>query len=130
MSQSEMFFGKDLFAGVNEVCDPRNPSGLERRHIPEVHCPAAVRVGEPFAVEIEVGREFPHPSDENHRIHALDVFADKTLLARVDVEVGQAGPRATVWVTLAAPAKELLVHSHCNRHGAWLSRTALNVVEA
>ena len=117
----------DLFAGVNEPSDPRNLSGLEERHLPVVRAPEAVSAGEPFEVEVEVGRGLSHPADAGHFIRSIEVYADELLLGRVDFAAGSARARVLLHVALRGPACELRAYGNCNLHGVWVGRKPIAV---
>ena len=38
------------------------------KHVPAIAAPASAKAGEPFDVEIDVGREIPHPNTAQHYI--------------------------------------------------------------
>jgi len=117
----------DLFAGINEPGDPRNLSDLEKRHTPAISAPDAVRAGEPFDVEVEVGRLLPHPADRGHFIQFIELYADERFLARADIGAGRASPRVCLRVVLHSPAAELRAYGNCNLHGVWIGRRPISV---
>jgi len=118
---------KSLLVGVNCQCDPANPSDLERKHIPAIEAPEAVRRGQPFDVRIEIGKTLPHPDEPGHYIEFVDLFADETYLARVSLTAGTTRPNITLRVVLDHAFGELRAYARCNLHGTWLGRRAIAV---
>ena len=116
-----------LFVGVNEPKDPANPTDLEKKHIPVIEAPEAVKLGECFTVEIEVGKLLAHPNEPGHWIQFLELYADDAYLARADFTAVTTCPKTTLCVALAHPAKELRVYERCNLHGTWVGRKAIFV---
>lgn len=117
----------DLFAGVNRPSDPRNLSDLERMHLPVIRAPEAVSVGVPFQLEVEVGKDLPHPADAGHFIQFIEVCADELVLGRADLTAGIARARVSLHVTLHRPANELRAYAGCNLHGIWIGRKPIVV---
>lgn len=129
MSQQATRRATDLFAGINEAADPHNLSDLEKRHIPLIRAPETVRSGECFEVRVEVGELLPHPNEYKHFVQFMDLYADGTFLVRVDLTAGRTCPKATFCVSLQHPAKELRAYAHCNLHGTWKGRKAIEIEE-
>ena len=117
----------NLFDGINSISDPNNPSDLEKRHVPDVDSPDTVELGRSFLVTAEVGAILPHPSEPNHFIEVLELYADETFLASVKLTARTSQPRATLKVALTQPAKELRVLAKCKLHGAWLGSRPIEV---
>lgn len=118
---------KDLFLGTNLPSDPANLSDLEKRHLPVISAPKCVRKGTPFEVTVEVGGLLAHPNEPGHFIQFLELWADETILARMDMTAARACPRVTLRVTLQHPAKELCARSGCNLHGIWIGQAPITV---
>lgn len=118
---------KPLLVGVNEVSDPRNLTGLEKKHLPVIEAPDRVHPDEPFDVGIEVGAMEAHPNERGHHIEFLEIYADETFLARVDLTGMQTCPKATVRLSLSGPVKELRAYERCNVHGVWVYRKPILV---
>ena len=116
-----------LLVGVNEVTDFSNLSDLEKKHIPVINAPDSVKQGQPFEVDIEVGKMMEHPHEEKHFIQMLDVYADDTFLARADFTAAMTLPKVRFCLTLQHPANELLAYEHCNLHGTWVGRKPVSV---
>jgi len=47
---------QSLFETINRVKDPSNKTPLEKSHAPVITAPKMARAGEPFAVEVSVGK--------------------------------------------------------------------------
>jgi len=116
---------RNLFAGVNRPANPTNPTDLEKRHLPSLSVPPAIRKGESFPVTVEVGRLLAHPNDCDHFVQFVELFADDAFLLRVDLTPGIVLPKLTVHVSLTAPAKSLRAVIRCNLHGLWAGEVAL-----
>jgi superoxide reductase len=46
----------------------------KEKHVPVIECPDAVTAGEPFTVNVSVGKEIAHPNTTEHHISWIDVF--------------------------------------------------------
>jgi superoxide reductase len=121
----------DLFCGVNmaEQRDPEQMSALEKKHVPVISAPDTVNKGECFEVTIEVGKYKDHPNEPGHFIEFLELYADDTFLARVDLTHTKTCPVAKVCVSLDHVHKELRAFEHCNLHGTWEWDAPLEVRE-
>ena len=120
---------EDLFVGVNQASDPNNLSDLEKKHLSVITVPNAVKVGECFEVTVEVGKLLAHPNEHNHFIEFIELYADKTYLARVDLTAVSTCPTVKLWTRLTAPADELRAYERCNLHGAWTAAVPIAPAE-
>ncbi len=118
---------RNLFSGVNRPIDYRNPSDLEKKHIPVIEAPSTVNRGECFCVTVEVGKMLAHPNERGHFIEFIDLYADELFLARMDLTAVSTCPKATLCLALSAPAKELQAYGRCNIHGVWGGSAPINV---
>lgn len=116
-----------LLVGVNESLDPRNLSDLEKMHLPVITAPQTVERDELFNVQVEVGAMLTHPNDCGHFIMAIELYADDTFLARVDLTPGSAAPCACLRIRLRQAAKGLVACCACNLHGRWVGRKEIAV---
>ncbi len=113
------------------------------KHVPVIAVPAAAKAGVPFDVEIDVGKEIPHPNTAQHHIcwialHFVPEGASTSIeLGRADFSAHGAslsdtpGPAATApsahfRVSLAVPGT-LHATAYCNLHGLWSSSAALSL---
>ena len=120
---------RNLFAGVNRPRDPNNLTDLERRHVPTVESPPAVRRGDCFPVTVEVGRTLRHPNERGHFIEFIDLYADEVLLAHVGLTAVNACPKATVTVSVTHGAAKLRAMARCNLHGMWMGESPITVLD-
>jgi len=118
---------KSLLVGVNRPVDFKNLTDLEKKHLPVLEAPETVAPGEYFELIVEVGKLLAHPNEYNHFIQFLDVYADRTYLARVDFTAVSACAKATLRLALEAPAEELRAYAHCNMHGTWVGTRPIQV---
>ena len=113
------------------------------KHVPAIAAPATAKASEPFDVEIDVGREIPHPNTAQHHICwiALHFVPDGS---NTSIELGRAdfsahgaslsetpGPAATApsarfRVSLAVSGT-LHATAYCNLHGLWTSSAPIAV---
>ena len=107
------------------------------KHVPVISVPASVRAGVPFDVEVDVGKEIPHPNTAQHHIVwiALHFVPDGS---NTSIELGRAdfsahgaslsdapgpastAPSARFRVSLTVPGS-LHATAYCNLHGLWTS---------
>jgi superoxide reductase len=120
---------RNLFLGVNRLADPRNPTDLEKKHIPVIDAPGSIGQGECFAVTVEVGKLLAHPNERGHFIEFIDLYADELFLTRVDLTAVHTCPKAILCVALSSPAKELRAYGRCNIHGVWVGTAPITVKE-
>ena len=120
---------KDLFVGVNRPDDPENLSDLEKKHLPVIDAPETVRKGQSFDVTVEVGKLLAHPSDPEHFIEFIDLYADDSFLARLDLTAVTTCPKATLCLSLPHEAEELRAYERCNIHGVWVGTKPIRVRE-
>jgi len=118
---------KSLLVGVNRPADFKNLTDLEKKHLPVLEAPETVAPGECFELLVEVGKLLAHPNEQNHFIQFLDVYADRTYLARVDFTAVSACAKVTLRLALEAPAEELRAYAHCNMHGTWVGSRPIQV---
>ena len=107
------------------------------KHVPVITAPTAAMAGDPFDVEIAVGKEIPHPNTAQHHIawialHFVPTGANTSIeLGRVDFSAHGAsmtdepGPATTTpstrfRVALSLPGT-LHATAYCNLHGLWTS---------
>ena len=107
------------------------------KHVPAIAAPAAAKANEPFDVEVDVGKEIPHPNTAQHHIVwiALHFVPDGS---NTSIELGRAdfsahgaslsdapGPAATApsarFRVRLAVSGVLHATAYCNLHGLWTS---------
>ena len=93
------------------------------KHVPVVVVPVEVKKGEPFEVEVSVGKEIKHPNTMEHHIEWIDLYVkveNKPIvhLGRFEFEPVFTDPIIKTQIKLEQNAK-LIVVSYCNLHGLW-----------
>ena len=106
------------------------------KHVPAIVLPETVKHGEPFDVEVSVGKEIPHPNPVEHHIAwiALHFVPDGS---PVSVEIARAdlsshGPLAATGSTVKfsvclQKGGVFYATSYCNLHGLWSSSAPITV---
>ncbi len=114
------------------------------KHVPVITAPTSAKAGEPFDVEIAVGKEIPHPNTAQHHIawialHFVPTGANTSIeLGRVDFSAHGASmtdvpgpattaPSARFRVALSLPGT-LHATAYCNLHGLWTSAAPIEIV--
>ena len=118
----------DLFCGVNTPKDIDNMTDLEKKHLSVITAPKSVRKDERFEVMIEVGKHMAHPNEPGHFIDFIELYADDTYLARLDLTAKMTQPIMRVWVCLSHIHDSLRAFAHCNIHGTWEGRAKIEVL--
>ncbi len=121
---------KGLFCGVNRPENAAEMTELEKKHMPVIDCPDAVKSGEPFPVKVRVG-EIPHVMEEGHHIQWLELAFGQNFNARIDLTPVLTRPE--VVITLVKGGKHrtstLRVTERCNLHGLWEATKEIQVLE-
>ncbi len=135
-SAAEKFFpskvDQNLFEGVNRVKDAGNETPLERSHAPAITAPDKVKAGEPFQVEISIGKVL-HPMGPAHWIEFIALNIGNEPAGRINFQPrGYLNPKTTFTVVLskeAAPSGKvtLVAQQRCNLHGLWESSKDIEV---
>jgi superoxide reductase len=120
---------EDLFCGVNMVKDPENMTDLEKKHLPVISAPKSVKKGEYFEVMVEVGKLMKHPNEPGHYVEFVELYADHTYLARMDLTARKTCPTMKVYVSLDHIHSKLRAFAHCNLHGTWEGQTEIEVTD-
>ena len=133
---AEQFFpievDKALFQNINRVKDPANETPLEEKHSPVITAPDKVRAGEPFDVEIVIGKVL-HPMGPLHWIEYVQLNIGNEPAGRVDFRShGYLKPSTKFSVVLfddlAGKKISLIVQLKCNLHGIWEAYKNVDVV--
>ena len=102
--------------------DPKNPTALEKKHVPLVQAPGTVKEDEWFDVRVKVGFMTPHPSAPGHWIEEVKLLVNGKKVSEIENEAGgTTSPDACFRIRLSGPA-ELEAVSTCNLHGTWISQ--------
>jgi len=106
------------------------------KHVPVIEVKGATRKGEPFEVELSVGKEIPHPHTTEHHIRNIQLYfkpEEENFIVHLgtfqfeahgeSVQGANEGsakcePKVTATITLEKPG-ELVALSYCNIHGLW-----------
>jgi superoxide reductase len=78
---------------------------------------------------IEVGKHMQHPNEPSHYIEFIELYADDTYLARLDLTARMTGPVMKVSVALDHIHEKLRAFAHCNLHGTWEGQAEITIVE-
>ncbi|MBF0320973.1 MAG: superoxide reductase [Nitrospirae bacterium] len=121
---------KSLFCGMNKPADPANMTETEKKHMPVIECPDAVKAGEPFKVHIKVG-EIPHVMQEGHSVQWIDVYSGSNFQVRVDLTPVFTAADVTVTLVKGGTHRTstLRVVERCNLHGQWEAVKQITVNE-
>ena len=120
---------EDLFCGVNVVKDIDNMTDLEKKHFPVITAPKSVREGECFEVMVEVGKLIEHPNEPGHHIEFIELYADRTYLARMDLTARRTCPIMKICISLDHMHGKLRAFERCNLHGIWEADTEIEVAD-
>ncbi len=113
------------------------------KHVPVIVAPATAKAAEPFDVEIDVGKEIPHPNTAQHHIswialHFVPENSNTSIeLGRVDFSAHGASMSETPGPAATSPSARFriglsvsgVLHAtaYCNLHGLWTSAAAIAV---
>ena len=121
----------ELLTRVNKPKDPAGPTDLEKKHLPVIEAPAAVKAGEPFEVTVHVGKLLKHPNEPGHHVESIDLYKGYVLLARACLAGATTEPKVTFTLVLdpsiAAGDDVLRAYEKCNLHGVWENTKAIKV---
>jgi len=99
---------------VQKMKDFMNPTELEQKHTPVIE-----RVGTGGEVLVRVGL-VSHPTEEAHHILWIELYRNKTLVERKNLEVGKRA-EAIFEISDLKPEDILMAREECNIHGLWES---------
>lgn len=109
---------ENLFLQVNKAKDANNMTDLEKKHLPMIDCPDAVKKGQQFQVTIEVGKLLKHPNENFHYIEWIELYADDVFISRLDLIPVVAVPKVALNISLNE-SHTLRARARCNLHGIW-----------
>jgi len=106
----------------SDIIKGRTSEGREK-HIPYIGLLRGQGSKAKDRVEIEVGKEAPHPNTQEHHICWIQAFGVKKDgqvidLRRKDFKAGEGKP-LYVFDLDASDFKHLFAFSYCNQHGVW-----------
>jgi superoxide reductase len=114
------------------------------KHVPAIEVPDSVKAGEPFVVNVAVGKEIPHPNTTAHHINWIEVYfkpeGDKFIYQVGHFDFAAHGasakgadtgpvythPSVTFSMTVSGPGT-LVATELCNIHGLWENSAELKV---
>ena len=120
---------EDLFCGVNMVKDCENMTDLEKKHLPIITVPKSVKKGQCFEVAVEVGKLMEHPNEPGHYIEFVELYADHTYLARMDLTARRTCAVMKTCISLDHTHGGLRAFAHCNLHGTWEGQAEIEVTD-
>jgi len=119
-----------VLAGSNDASGMK-PYSLNRdlnaKHTPVISAPDTVKAGEPFEVTIKVGAK-QHPSLVEHHVEWIQLYADETLIAHVQLTPSMTLPNIKLTVMLEHSA-DLKVVEAPNHSSGWVSKAKHIVVK-
>ncbi len=105
---------------INRLTNKKNPSMLEKKHVPLIKAPSKVKKGEWFDVEVKVGFMVEHPSTPEHFINEIKLILDGHETIELDNERGgNTSPNGYFRIRLNKTCR-LEAISECNIHGVWM----------
>ncbi len=108
---------------INTLAHKDNPTMLEKKHVPLVEAPSAVKKGEWFQVKVKVGFMLEHPSTPGHWIDRIELqVGGKKVSEIINIAGGITSPNACFTIRLPKTGDvKLEAVADCNLHGTWLS---------
>lgn len=110
-----------LFCQVNRPKNMNEMTDLEKKHLPVITVPDAIKADEPFEVTVEVGKLLKHPNENGHFIEFIDLYAEDVFLARLDLTAVTTQPSMKIPVVLPHGMEKVTLRAfeRCNLHGTW-----------
>ncbi len=110
-------------AKIHTLVNRDNPSTLEKKHVPLVKAPKAVKKGQWFQVKVNVGFMIEHPSTPDHWIDRVELHIDgKKVSEAVNMAGGITSSNSCFEIRLHKPGDaKIEAVANCNLHGTWLS---------
>ncbi|WGS64482.1 class II SORL domain-containing protein [Marinitoga aeolica] len=102
------------------------------KHVPVIDAPEKVKAGELFKVEVQVGKDIPHPNTVEHHISWIDLYIhyegnpNTVHLGRFEFGPSVTEPHVITHIKLDKKGT-LIAHSYCNLHGLWESEKEIDV---
>jgi superoxide reductase len=116
---------QEVFKTISRATDLSDLSERERIHVPVVELPDVVMPGEMFPVTVKVGK-CPHDMDPGHYVQYIDLYADRTPIARVSFTPTGPLPKMTYFLVLEE-STVIRAIAFCNLHGFWESEARIRV---
>lgn len=120
-----------LFKGINRVEEGKETE-LSKKHSPVIKAPEKVKAGEPFSVDIAIGKTL-HPMTPEHWIESLKINIGNEPAGMLSFQSqGYMKPQGQFNLVLDEKFKgktvSLVVQGECNLHGIWESYANVEVV--
>lgn len=122
--------GPDRFGSI--VQPPSKEMNTEK-HVPIIDAPPQVNAGEPFTVNVQVGKVVPHPNTVEHHIKWIELYVIEDgsdyakELGRYNFFAVYSNPNITAEIVLQKNST-LYALEHCNIHGLWDYSMKIRVV--
>jgi superoxide reductase len=117
----------DILCGVRGAIFMEGLSDTEKQHIPLIECPAIVSRDVSFEVRISVGQAEEHPSEPDHFVEWVELYAGDTFLGKSHFSGGSSFPVAVFKVKLSHGENILKAWAKCNMYGLWKNEKPLVV---
>ena len=111
-------YDESLIANTEDITpeDPKNLNDFEKKHTPEITVRDADEKGY-WLVDVNIGQGgIIHPSDADHWIYAIELYADDKLVAKALLEPVASRGFLSARLNLK-DVKTLKAISRCNLHG-------------
>jgi len=110
---------------LSKPLDPENPTEKERMHTPVVIVSRQSNVishTDCVDIQIKVG-ETEHEMTSEHFIDFIDIYLDRTYVMRAALTAKRTYPFISICLDEASGRLDVI--SHCNIHGSWTTKAAL-----
>lgn len=123
---------ENLWKGINRVKNPQEETVLETLHVPVITAPQKVKAGEPFDVNVSIGRNL-HPMGPTHWIEYVQFgIGNEPVGTLIFRSHGYLKPQTKFAVVLDERLKgrkiSLVATIRCNLHGIWQHYMNVEVV--
>lgn len=107
-------------SAIKKPADPNNLNDLEKKHIPEIKISRQCGLVGPGCVDIHIKvGEILHVMEAGHYIMYIDVYLDRTFIARYHLSPDKVNP--VLGLHLRVASGKLLALENCNLHGRWMA---------
>jgi superoxide reductase len=107
--------------GINRLSNRETPSVMEKKHVPAIESPQAVKSGEWFMVKVRVGYVTEHPSTPGHWITTVKLLLDGQAVAKTSYDKGGISASGATFRIRLNKTSSLEAIERCNLHGTWIS---------
>lgn len=113
-------------APVDQAAWTKTITMEDASHTPLIKAPASVKAGQPFAVEVQIGKMKLHPTEANHHVLWVTLYVDDMPAAHVTLGPALIHPKFTFNLTLTRSAT-LRVVEQPNHSAPWESSVKVDV---